>query len=340
VATTIATYADPVPSAPFVVPPLLLVLLLAVSAVAKVRDPADTAKVFRQLLLPVRLNHWHVPRLLPYGELVLAAALVLAPGRWYLVTATVSLLLFVAYLAVVIRGVRLPYPLTCGCFGRLGLGWITRRTVWRNAWLVVVALVTWVDAWRGDDVLQRLRHLDGSWWWLAMTLLAMIVTGVIVHNETQTEPPLETTDAVEELPDDEYPRLPIPYAVLDGPEGPHSVWQLSDAAARLLVFCDPADPETGSLDERVARWAADLPAVEVHVVGSSSWERLGHDRPTLAGRLLGDADGTLRDRLQVPTPGAVILGTDRLLAGGPVAGFDEIDELVAEAARLLRTAQG
>lgn len=335
-----STYAEAVPSAPFVVPPLLLVLLLAVSAVAKIREPADTAKVFSQLQLPVGLNHWHVPRLLPYGELVLAAALVLAPAGWYLAAATVALLLFVAYLAVVIRGVRLPYPLTCGCFGRLGLGWITRRTVWRNAWLVVVALVTWADAWRGDDVLRRLGDLDGSWWWLAMALLAMVVAGVIVHNETQAGPDITVAEAVDDPQDDEYPRIPIPYALLDGPDGPRSVWQLSDAAARLLVFCNPADPGTAGLDEQVARWAADLPAVEVHVVGPSTWDRLGHDHPTLAGFVLGDVDGALRDRLQVATPGAVILGTDRLLAGGPVEGFDEIEELVAEAARLLRAHQG
>ena len=43
------TYAEPVPSAPFVVPPLLLIAVLVVSGVAKLRVPADTASVFDKL---------------------------------------------------------------------------------------------------------------------------------------------------------------------------------------------------------------------------------------------------------------------------------------------------
>lgn len=332
------------PSAPFVVPPLLLALILVVSALAKIRDPVDTRSIFVQLHLPRFLHALRVPRLLPWGELVLAAALVLIPGHWYLLPATATLLLFVAYLAVVARALTFGYPITCGCFGRLGLGWITRSTVWRNAWLVVTALVTWLDAWRGHGVAQRLGDLGGQegggWWWPAMTLLAMLVTGVIVHNEGQPAPDLGPDGEIVlgqsgELEDD-YPPIPIPYAVLDGPEGPQSVWRLSDGAARLLVFCDPADAETGDLEEQVLRWAAELPAVRVHVVGQASYEHLGSSRPGLADHLLGDADGTLSDRLEVTAPGAVILGTDRLLAGGPVHGFDEIEELVAEAAEVLR----
>ena len=44
-------------------------------------------------------------------------------------------------------------------------------------------------------------------------------------------------------------------------------------------------------------------------------------------------------RLEVFTrPGAVLLGTDRLLAGGPAEGLQEIEELVAAAAEELRAA--
>jgi hypothetical protein len=37
-------------------------------------------------------------------------------------------------------------------------------------------------------------------------------------------------------------------------------------------------------------------------------------------------------------PGAVLLGTDRLLAGGPVTGLADVDELVEAAAEELRAA--
>jgi hypothetical protein len=87
-----------VPSAPLVVPPLLLIVILLVSAVAKLRDPGDTGAVFVMLELPKVLLRLKAHRLLPYGELVAAAALLLLPGGWYVVAATLVLLLFLAYL--------------------------------------------------------------------------------------------------------------------------------------------------------------------------------------------------------------------------------------------------
>src|SRR5262249_53780350 len=55
------TYADPVPSAPFVVPPLLLIAGLLISAVAKLRDPRDTWSVFDKLRLPRFLTTLRAP---------------------------------------------------------------------------------------------------------------------------------------------------------------------------------------------------------------------------------------------------------------------------------------
>ena len=80
-----------------------------------------------------------VPRLLPYGELVLAAFLLLSPGGWYVVATTATLLLFAAYFLVILRAVRLPYPVSCSCFGRLGLGEVTGWTLARNGVLLALA---------------------------------------------------------------------------------------------------------------------------------------------------------------------------------------------------------
>src|SRR5262249_46300800 len=148
---------------------LLLIAILVVSAGAKLRTYADTKSVFTQLGLTGIYLRLRLPRLLPYGELVVAALLLLLPGGWYVLAASLSLVLFVLYLVVVLRALALPYRVTCGCFGRLGLGWITRQTAIRNAVLVALALVTWLDSFRGDGVLDRLRALDDEgWWWLVM----------------------------------------------------------------------------------------------------------------------------------------------------------------------------
>jgi hypothetical protein len=160
-----------VPSTPFVVPPLLLVAVLVVSGVAKLRVPDDTASVFEKLRLPRFLLRFRAPRILPYAELALAAMLLLLPGRWYVVASTLALALFALYLVVVVRALGFGHPVRCGCFGRLGLGWVTRQTVVRNSVLLGVALITWIDSWRGEAVLPRLADAGEDLWWLAAVLL-------------------------------------------------------------------------------------------------------------------------------------------------------------------------
>jgi hypothetical protein len=324
------TYPVPVPSAPFLVPPLLLIAILVVSAAAKLRDHADTASVFAKLDLPNVLFRLQAPRLLPYGELVVAALLVLLPGRWYLLATSLTLVLFGCYLAVVVRALGFPYPVRCGCFGRLGLGWITRQTAIRNAVLVALALVAWLDSWRGEGVVQRLRDLGAEgWWWLAMVLVAVVVTGFVVR-ESKLPGPRQYEEAHD---DDSYIAVPIPYAVLDGPDGPRSVWSLSDAAARLLVFWDPGRETARAIAARVPVWQAQLGPVRVHLVSHSEWADARDVWPDLADVLLGDPDDQTRVHLGLfARPGAVLLGTDRLLAGGPAEDLDEIEELVAAAA--------
>jgi hypothetical protein len=104
------TYDGAVPSAPFVVPPLLLIAILLVSAVAKLRDRGNTASVVAMLELPSVLARFGSSRLLPYGELGAAALLLLLPGGWYLGAATITLLLFLANLVVVARALTFPTP--------------------------------------------------------------------------------------------------------------------------------------------------------------------------------------------------------------------------------------
>jgi hypothetical protein len=328
------TYPEPVPSAPFLVPPLLLIVVLTVSAVAKVRDPRDTRTVMRQLELPDLLLRLQAPRLLPWGELAVAAMLLLLPGAGYVAATTLSLVLFVCYLAVVARALTFDHPLVCGCFGSLGLGWITRQTLVRNAVLVALAVVAWVDSWRGDGVLSRLGDLErDGWWWLVGVLVTLVLTGLVVRESRPPQADLSTL-----VDDEDYVATPVPYALLDGPDGPSTTWRLTDAAARLLVFWDPRQDDAGTLVARLPSWRAALAPVEVHLVSSTEWSTVRDLRPELAEHLLGDPDGDTRLRLRVySVPGAVLLGADRLLAGGPVEGLARIEELVEAAADELRS---
>jgi hypothetical protein len=78
--------------------------------------------------------------------------------------------------------------------------------------------------------------------------------------------------------------------------------------------------------------------VRVHLVSEAEWKTAAALRPDLADDLLGDPEGETQARLGVPVPGAALLGTDRHLAGGPVDGLEEIEELVEAAAEQVRAA--
>ena len=324
------------PSAPFVVLPLLLAAILVVSALAKVRDLDDTISVFGKLELPEVLFRLHAPRLLPWGELALALLLLLLPGPWYVVATTLTLVLFACYLAVVLRALTFDYPVRCGCFGRLGLGWITRQTAIRNAVLLLIALAAWLDSWRLDGVLARLRDFtELDWWWLVGALVTLVTTAFVVR-DSALPPPTALPVAVGE-DDEAYDARPTPYGVLDGPDGPGSLWRLTDTAARLLVFWNPREEgASAALVARLPVWQERLSPVRVHLVSRTEWSTVRDLWPEVADDLLGDPDDETRVRLQVlPFPGAVLLGTDRLLAGGPVSGIVEIEELVDAAAEQL-----
>ena len=311
------------PSAPFVVPPLLLIATLVVSAVAKIRDPGDTSSVFRQLRLPRALLRLRVPRLLPYGELVLAAFLLLATDAWYVVAATVTLLLFLAYFLVILRAVRLPYPVSCRCFGRLGLGEVTRWTLVRNGILLALALVTWIDSWRGEGVAERLDDLGGWAWVVAGLVVVGAALGFLTRAGRRTTPDAEQAAHL---------AAPAPHGMLDAPDGPVPVRDLTDVAARFLVFGDPErDPD---LVDRASSWAGRLAPVRVHVVT----EQRAESAQARGDLVLVDPDGVYRRRLGAVSPGAVVLGTDRMLAGGPVAGAAEIERLVDDVAAELGVA--
>ena len=61
--------------------------------------------------------------------------------------------------------------------------------------------------------------------------------------------------------------------------------------------------------------------------------------PYLAGDAWYDPYGITRAAFGVGTPAAVLLGTDGMLAGGPVQGEDDVRAFVAELAEHLREAQ-
>ena len=325
----LTTYTPDVLTGPWLVPPVLLAILLALSGLAKVRHTEATRSAFTQLQLPRVLTSSPAPRVLPWAEIVLAAALLLAPAPAALPVAIVATALFLTYLTVIVRALRFDHPVTCGCFGELGLGEVTVRTAVRNVLLVLVAGLTVWSATDGASPAARLLQAPGSTWgWLAMLVLTL---AVVVATFGPAKPP--DSAAVVAAGEDEldYTRQPLPYAALVDADGrSHTLSDLVRKGAVLLVFVSPGCSPCATAISQLATWDEWLGPVRVRAVVAQSLDTAVAMAPELEDRVLHDPDAAAARIFALGTPGAVLLGGDGMLAGGPAQGREAVSEFVED----------
>ncbi len=325
-------------AAPFVLPSLLLALVLIVSAVFKLRDASTTADAFASLRLPVWLRRMHAPSLLPYAELVLAVALLVIPAPAYVVVTVVVALLFVAYLVVVVRALTFEEPVQCGCFGRLGLGEVDRRTALRNGLLVVLAVVAVGDAVAGRSVMHRLTSFGGAeWTWLLGVVVAVILTWLIVGRIGESIAATTDSDPSNDILD--YQRQPIPYgALLDRATGEaRDLLAVGDGRPVLLVFLNETCGACVRTMEMLPGWA-DRHTL-LRIIAVPAVER-ATELPDLGANVtwMDDPGARVARTFRVVYPAAVLLGIDGMLAGGPENSFDGVTTFLDEISQQLAEA--
>ncbi|WP_392545160.1 MauE/DoxX family redox-associated membrane protein [Oryzobacter telluris] len=317
---------------PLLLPVLTCAVVLLVSGVAKLRDPASVDRAFTSLEVPAPLSGSLVRRVVPWAEVLLGAALLVTSGILLALAATVTLLLFLAYLVLVARAVRRPEPVDCGCFGALGDDRVTRVTVWRNVVLVAAALLAVYAGLTGVGLVLVLD--DGSTWaLLALAALTVLAAVLVTHRSAEAAPGTDPlTDA-----DGEYVRTPIPRAQVITEDG--KVALLSERAkygAHLLVFLSPGCGSCMAIGPLVPGWAAELEPLVVKAVIQGDETSLIASLEVLQGQAWFDPFSIARLAFEVATPGAVLLGTDGHLAGGPVQGQEDVLAFVDELREHLR----
>jgi hypothetical protein len=319
---------------PTLAAPVLLAAVLVLSGVAKLREPQATEDAFLSLRLPPVLARAGAPRALPWGELVLAALLLVAPGWSYAVVTVLAALLFVAYLAVVLRALGFDEPVTCGCFGKIGLGTVTVLTAARNGLLVGIAAVAVADAVVGGTGPAWRVGEDGgaALGWLLAVLVAGVL-GVLVAYRPEDGAPVAVPPDVEGVEGEEpgeYERTPIPYATLRYDDGTEtSLHALVQHRPALLVLLNLTCGGCLRVLERLPAFVGANPELDVHVVlGVGSDDR----RSVLPDGLsvLVDPRWSLMQKFGVGPPAAVLLGADQLVAGGPSRGEDDVVELLTQ----------
>ena len=315
-------------SAPVAALILLLTLsaVLLVSGVAKARDTRATRDAFDALRVPGVIPADLSARALPWGEITLAILLLLAPAGW-LVPVTIALvMLMLAYTALVARALGFEDPVSCSCFGSLGRHDIDRTTLARNILLTVLAVVAVLFALDGGSAPAAFGELDhGGWWALAASAAAAAVAVLVVGGSPEHSGTAEDGELLD------YERQPIPYAVLTMADGrTMTLSELAMTQARLLVVLNPHCGPCVRTAEKLDDWAAQLdPAVGVLAVYP---DQSSADRATEHARELAasEPERNVRRLFSVGTPAAVLVGADGFLAGGPVAGEDDVAEFVAE----------
>ena len=326
------------PSA-LLLPVVTCAVVLLVSGVAKLRDPASVDRAFTALEVPRPVDGHLVRRLLPWVEVALGTWLLLATGPALVVVATLALVLFLAYLVLVARAVRRPEPVDCGCFGALGDDRVTRVTVWRNASLVLAALLSVLAGLLGHGVISTLAE-GSAVAWLAMTVLAVVVAVLVTHRSPATQPPSGAATAGAEVDENgDYVRRPTPVVALLDEQGTlFPLHQETMHAAHLLVFLSPGCGPCSRIAPLVPGWVEDLAPIRVKAVLIGQPTMLQGDLAVLRGHAWFDPYAVGRVALGLSTPAAVLLGTDGKLAGGPALGEQDLLDFVAEVRAHVREA--
>lgn len=313
-----------------VVATLLLVAVLGLSGLAKLRTPAATqAAAFTSLRVPTALSRPWMVKALPWGELALALALLLLPRPALIVAAGLALTLFAAYWVLIFRAVRAPAPADCGCFGALAPSRVTGVSLARNTALLLVAVLAVVDAVVGGWVPPRL--LGGSSSWVAMAVLVAAVVGLTLYEPSNVAPTAAPVDVGVDEGDvlDDYLRSPIPFArlrELDG--GDRHLLELARTRPVLLLFVSLTCGSCRAVMDRIGEWRTEMPMVDVRAVIDGGADQAAVP-PAVIPFTLVDPGSEASRLFQINgRPGAVLLGADGLLAGGPVLGQNAIFELV------------
>jgi hypothetical protein len=329
-----------VPSDALVIAPAILAVVLIVSGVGKLRSPAASAQAFMALKVARRLSSPVVVRSLPWVEIVLGVALVVVGGGAGVVVSIAVLALFCAYLTLVVRARGFDTDVDCACFGSMGPGRVTTWTVWRNSWLVALAVLAVVVAATGDALLERLVDGTAPWQWLlaaaaaALTAVLVVGTGFDKASASAEQAPTATIgDVAVEEGDYLRTRTPaLPLVLGDG--STTTLREISSSTPVLVLHVSEGCGGCVHVIDQIPAYRSRLPQVELRVLVATA--------PADSALTSAEAPQSLHDEHSYVSrtfgygsiPSAFLLGADGLVAGGPVSGAaaisDFIDDIEAE----------
>lgn len=311
--------------------PLILAAVLIASAIGKFRHPDDISG-WAEIGVPRPLRQEWLRRLHPWGELVLGVAVAVLGSILGVIAAIIAVLLMGAYTWLVVRTVMRTEDASCACFGARKP--VTRVTVVRNVWLTIVAIVAAGTVWATPLFGGALVGAVLGWQWLIGLAAAAATAAVILWPESAapspapTEPPLVVSGGDDDL---DYVRTRTPAVPVSTADG--TVHNLRTLAAQKPIVLLAVSPTCGACEAVIAKapeWRKLLPEVDVRMLLRTAPQQgtmMELDEPQSLHDPEGYVSGSIQDW---PTPTAVLLGMDGMLAGGPVIGIDDISEFIGD----------
>ena len=185
-------------------------------------------------------------------------------------------------------------------------------------------------------MVYELVGLNGSGWlWAVGAALIALTLWAIQRGESLAEPAPDIPEVVLPSAADEsedYVRVPIPYASIYTTDGRVTTLRdMSRVQARVLFFASPTCGSCTPILKTIPRWQKLLPQLGLHPVFSSEEKiRQAHKLEKLdeGVEALVDPKHAAMHNFGRGTPMAVILGSDGMLAGGPVAGTSDVKQLM------------
>lgn len=330
---------------PLVLCTLIIIVTLAVSGVAKAKEPTSTVTAIVNLKLDQWLPVKPIARVLPWAEIALALALLVLPGVWQILAAMAAVVLFAGYWAAIARAIIQGNTASCNCFGSASSAPISMFTLIRNTALLMAAFGALIGAFSsGKSALGMLLATDAQGWlWLIGAGLASLTLWAVYRAElvgvAELTERLEAAPAVvegEEVVEADYERLPIPFGALYYPahgeeeRGAHTTLRdLASEQARVLLWVSSGCGHCHKAIAKMDEWQEQLPMLGIHPVVSSNSEIKNF---TLSNRIqfLVDPGFETQKLFGVGTPAAIAMGADGLLAGGPVFGGNKVVEFVED----------
>lgn len=307
---------------------LLLVVVFATAATAKLRDRGSFADTVSAFGVPPRLARY-VAVAVPAVELATAVALLVQDSaRW---GALAGALLFVLFIAVVARALGQGLEVDCNCFGQLSSQQIGWKTLARNGALLLVAVFAVIEA-PGASLSGWTTSLA------AADLIAVVaVLGLAIGASTalsdRTQPSIPATALSAAHPPDVGDQAPdFQLTAFDG--STVSLDRLREPELPiLLVFASPNCSSCVALMSDLARWSAAL-AERIQFAVIASGVSVQGDLRAMFGEL-GDLTVMIEPEREVAerylvsiTPTALALDPSGRIAHPAAHGPANIERLV------------